>query len=113
MYWLTEDARLVCGHEAGFVAIIATQNLVTVDGRRVLVAPDPEGRTIDHCPWVGPGLKPCNLTLVAKQGYSSWLRVDGRTVCLDTIRGFADSIPPATFDYFVRRPGQQLVSEQS
>jgi hypothetical protein len=95
------------------VDILATQSLVTIDGRRVLVSPDPEGRSIAHCPWVGTGLSPCSLTLPARQGYSTWLRIDGRTVCLDTIRGFTQSIPPLTFDYFVRRPGQQLVSEQA
>jgi hypothetical protein len=112
MYWLTQDARLVCGHESGFVDIIATQSLVTINGRCVLVEGDPVGRSIGSCPWVGPGLKKCSLTLAVKKGYSGLLRIDGRAVCLDTIRGFTESIPPATFDYFVRLPGQQLVSEQ-
>ena len=32
MYWLSEDALLVCDHEAGYVQIVATQNLVTING---------------------------------------------------------------------------------
>ena len=42
MDWLTEDAKLVCAHEAGSVQIVATQKLVSIDSRRVLVEPDPE-----------------------------------------------------------------------
>jgi hypothetical protein len=112
MDWLTEDARLVCEHESGFVQMIATQSLVTIDGRRVLVERDPEGREINGCPWIGPGgQKPCKKTLPVNEGYSSLLRIDDRRVCLDTVRGITDAIPAATFDYFVRNAGQKLVGE--
>ena len=50
MRWLTEDARLVCKHQMGKVQVVPTQSLVTIGGRRVLVAPDPEGRPINGCP---------------------------------------------------------------
>lgn len=111
MYWLTEDAVLVCSHEAGHVGIVATQDLVTIDQRRVLVERDPEGRPIAHCPWVSPGMKPCTTTLAVQQGYSSLLYIDGRRVCLDTVVGLTDGTPPGTFQYSVRRPGQALSSE--
>jgi hypothetical protein len=111
MRWLTEDAVLVCAHETGIVGIAATQDLVTIDGRRVLVATDPEGRPIAGCPNVGPTIKPCTATLKVQQGYSSLIRVDGRPVCLDTVTGLTDGTPPGTVKYKVRRSGQQLVDE--
>jgi len=110
--WLTEDATLVCSHEAGRVVIVATQKLVTIDQRRVLVERDPEGRTIAACPWVSPGQKPCSLTLPVLQGYSALVRIDGRRVCLDTVDGLTDGTPPGTFHYSVRRPGQKLVADR-
>jgi hypothetical protein len=111
MRWLTEDALLVCDHEAGYVNIVATQNLVTINGRRVLVEADPEGRPIAGCPWVSPGMKPCLTTLKVQQGYSSLIAIQGRRLCLDTVTGLTDGTPPGTFKYSVRRPGQDLVSE--
>jgi hypothetical protein len=113
MYWLTEDAQLHCDHESGHVAVIATQGLVTVNGRRVQVERDPEGRSIAGCPWTGPGGQmPCTTTLPVQQGYSTWVKVDGRRVCLDTVTGLTNAIPPATFNYKVFLPGQGLVSEK-
>jgi hypothetical protein len=86
---------------------------VTVDGRCVLVERDPEGRSIGPCPWTGPGGQmPCRTTLPVQQGYSAWLKVDGRRVCLDTVTGLTDAIPPATFNYTVSLAGQTLVSEK-
>lgn len=112
MDWLTEDALLVCPHETGFVAISTKQSLVRINGRRVLVATDPEGKSIGGCPWAGPGMKPCTNTLKVTEGYSSLIRIDGRAVCLDTITGLTDGLPPGTFFYKVRSPGQSLVEER-
>ncbi len=112
MYWLTEDARMVCSHESGHVEIVATQSLVTINGRRVLVAKDPEGRSIQRCPYRSPGgQKPCLLTLNVVEGYSTLIRIDGRPVCLDTVRGKTDGAP-GSFDYAVRRPGQDSINER-
>jgi len=111
MRWLTEDAVLVCAHETGLVGIVATQDLVSIERRRVLVATDPEGRPIVGCPNVGPTIKPCTATLKVKQGYSALLRIDGRPVCLDTVTGLTDGTPPGTVEYKVRRSGQDLVEE--
>lgn len=111
MYWLTEDAKLVCEHEAGTVAIDATQDLVCVDGRRVLVETYPVGRKISRCPFTAPGQKPCMLTLAVAEGYSPRITIDGNRVCLDTVTGLTDGTPYGTFHYFVRRPGQSLVEE--
>ncbi len=111
MYLMTEDARVVCTHELGIVDIAAGQSLVTIEGRRVLVEPDPAGRAIGGCPNVGPGIKACLTTLVVKEGYSDLLRIDGKRVCLDTVTGYTDGTPPGIVKYKVNRPGQRLARE--
>jgi hypothetical protein len=108
---LTEDALLVCNHELGTVRIVATQDLVTVRGRRVLVETDPESRPIVGCPNVGATIKPCQQTLRVQTGYSDLVRINGRRVCLDIVTGLTDGTPPGTVQYKVRQPGQDLVSE--
>lgn len=111
MLFLTQDAVLTCRHVNGIVQIEAPQDLVMVQGRRVLVAKDPEGKKIKGCPNVGVGIKPCTLTMEVKHGYSDFIRIDGRAVCLDTVVGLTDGTPPRSVKYEVRRPGQDFVSE--
>lgn len=111
MYWLTEDAVLVCAHELGAIANTTTQDFVTIKHRRVLVEKNPENRPIAGCPNTGPSIKPCTKTLKVKQGYSSWIRINGKRVCLSTIRGLTDGTPPGVVVYKVRSTGQQLVAE--
>jgi hypothetical protein len=111
MRWLTLEALVVCAHELGKVGLVASQSWVTVEGRPVLVRADPEGRPIAGCPNIGPTIKPCTNTLAVKAGYSSLLRIDGREVCLDTVRGLTDGTPPGVVEYKVNAPGQLLVSE--
>ena len=106
---LTQDAVLTCEHVAGVVRTVHSQDLVTVEGRRVLVEVDPEGRTIVGCPNIGATIKPCLTTLKVETGYSELLRVDGKRMCLDTVSGFTDGTPPGVVRYTVRSPGQQLV----
>jgi hypothetical protein len=110
MKLLTEDAVLLCGHKLGVVDIIATQDLVTINGRRVLVRKDPEGRPIKGCP-PAPGFKPCLITVNATAGYSRLMRIKARRVCLDTLTGLTDGTPPGSVIYNVSQPGQHLVSE--
>jgi hypothetical protein len=109
MKFLTEDAKLVCAHELGKVVNAPTQTLVTIRDRRVLVEKDPEGRAIQFCPNVGATIKPCQHTLAVQVGYSEFMRIDGRRVCLDTVTGFTDGTPPGTIKYKVNDPGQDLV----
>jgi len=108
---LTEDAALTCEHILGVVAIQPTQNLVTIEGRRVLVEKDPEARPIHNCPNIGATIKPCTLTLAVKEGYSDLIRIEGRRACLETVTGLTDGTPPGMVNYLVRDPGQQIVSE--
>jgi hypothetical protein len=110
MQLLTEDAVLVCAHELGKVMILASQGLVTIAGRKVLVETDPEGKLIASCPNVGPTIKPCTNTLKVQTGYSTFMRVDGRRICLDTVTGLTDGTPPGVVTYHVVRPGQDLVA---
>ena len=110
---LTEDAVLICNHVLGKVSNQPSQNLVTVEKRRVLVEADPEGRSISSCPNANPfaGMKPCVLTLKVIVGYSDFVRIDGKPICLDTVTGLTDGTPSGTVIYKVREPGQTLVTE--
>ena len=109
--WLTEDGVVMCKHELGIVQNRPSQDLVTVHRRKVLVENDPEGRTIAGCPMIGPTIRPCLTTLVVRAGYSDFVRVRGKRVCLDTITGLTDGTPPGTVPYVVRTPGQDIVAQ--
>lgn len=113
MKLLSEDALLVCKHALGVVKNVPSQSLVTVNGRRVLVDADPEGRTIVGCPNVGIAIKPCACTLKVQVGYSGLVRINGRSACLDTVSGLTDGTPPGTVLYEVKLPGQSLVGSSS
>jgi hypothetical protein len=107
---LTEDALLVCSHQLGTVKVEPTQDLVTIEHRKVLVETDPESRPISRCPNTGATIKPCKTTLQVREGYSDWIRIDGKRICLDTVTGLTDGTPPNTVTYLVRKPGQDLIS---
>jgi hypothetical protein len=106
---LTEDAVVVCTHQLGSVERRPSQDLVRVDGRRLLVDDDPVGRSIHLCPNYGVTVKPCNKSLAVTVGYSELLRIDGKRVCLDTMRGLTDGTPPSVVEYEVKDAGQTLV----
>jgi hypothetical protein len=110
MLELTEDAKLFCKHGPGKVAIRTSQSLVTIGGRKLLVENDPVGCSIAGCPSVAP-FKPCLKTLAVQKGYSHFIRVQGRRICLDTVTGYTDGTPPGVVMYEVRNAGQQFVSE--
>ncbi len=110
MRLLTEDAIVACPHPPGTVVNQPTQRLVTIDGRQVLVEIDPEGRTIRNCPNSAPPFVACLSTLRVSNGYSQFMRIDGKRICLDTVTGFTTGTPPGACLYFVRWAGQRLVS---
>lgn len=112
MKLLSEDARLICAHQLGSVGLAPLQDLVRVDGRRLLVDHDPEGRPISGCPNVGATIKPCTSTLKVTVGYSDLVRIAGRRACLDTVSGLTDGTPPGMVKYSVRLPGQVLLEEK-
>jgi hypothetical protein len=111
MKLLTEKGVLECTHGPGVVENKPTQSLVRIGGQRVLVENNPEGKRITGCPNSVPPMKACLLTLKVKQGYSNLVRIDGRRVCLDTVRGKTDGMPAGLPEYQVRSPGQAFVSE--
>lgn len=111
MKFLTEKAKLICKHVTGVVQIFTFQDTVTIEGDRVLVYNDPEFKLIVGCANIGPTIKPCSLSLVATEGYSDFIRIDGRAVCLDTITGLTDGTVPGTVKYVVNNPGQHFVDE--
>ncbi len=112
MNWLTQNARLFCDH-MGAVANLPSQTWVRIDGIPVLRKPDPVGRPIAGCPNAGVGIKPCTATLKVDQGYSSFVRIDGKPVCLTPIEGKTDGTPPLTVEYSVQSSGQSWVQEIS
>ncbi len=109
---LVMEAILRCGHD-GKVENVPSQEWVRVKGSPVLVDNDPQGRDISMCPNVGINIKPCNKTLPVTKGYSTFIRIGGKAVCLDTVEGFTDGTPPGGVKYNVRRPGQTLVGSGS
>ena len=109
---LVMEAILRCGHD-GKVENVPSQEWVRVKGSPVLVDNDPQGRDISMCPNVGINIKPCNKTLPVTKGYSTFIRIGGKAVCLDTVEGFTDGTPPGAVKYNVRRPGQTLVGSGS
>lgn len=111
MFFLTEDARLVCKHELGKVKIKASQDLVAINHRCALVENDPAGRPIVGCPNYGATIKPCTRTLAVRIGYSDLIHIGGKRVCLDTVCGLTDGTLPGVVDYIVRSAGQGLVRE--
>jgi len=113
MLILNEMAQLVCLHQLGKVQIDPIQSLVTVEKKRVLVAPDPEGRNISGCPMYGALIKPCMHTLKVTEGYSTLVKIEGRQMCLDTVSGLTDGTPPGVVRYKVNFAGQIFVSEKS
>jgi hypothetical protein len=112
MLILTEEAALVCMHEVGRIQNKTSQDFVTIEKRRILVENDPEGRSISGCPVVPPIGRPCVTTLKVQTGYSDWIRIGGRSICLDTITGFTDGTPPGVVKYKVNFAGQNFVSER-
>jgi len=114
MDWLTEDARFACDH-GGKINNKTSQTLVRINDRIVMVATDPQGRSISGCPNTAPmmGMKPCLNTLIVKTGYSTFIRIDGKTVCLSSVQGLTDGTPPGTVNYKVQRAGQNLLKADS
>ena len=112
MLILTEQATVLCVHVLGVVDIARSQSFVTIERQAMLVANDPEGRSISGCPLpASPTSWPCPTTMPVTEGYSSLLRIGGRRVCLSTVTGLTTGGPPGTFTYNVARPGQDFVSE--
>ncbi len=112
MFVLNENGVLICLHQRGIVNDKASQNFVRISKSPVQVDNDPESKSIGGCPNIGVGIKPCTTTLKVTKGYSSWIKIGGRAICLDTVTGLTDGTPPGVVMYIVREPGQKFVSEK-
>ena len=110
MKWVTENADIRCQH-SGKVSLSASQHWVRIGGVSVLVATDPEKRSISGCQLRADpvGLIPCTATMVVIEGYSTFIRIGGHRVCLDTVRGKTVGSPPGVHDYLVIDPAQRFV----
>lgn len=107
---LRDDALVACTHELGKVSLQASQTWVRAGGRPLLVARDPERRSIAGCPNLTVVTKPCTTTLAVTVGYSDLLAIDGHAVCLDNLSGMTDG-QGGVYRYEVNHPGQQLLAE--
>lgn len=106
---VTVDARVVCRHELGKIALVNSQQWVRIREIAVLIAPDPEGRSISGCPNFSIGIKPCTHTLSVRVGYSSFVRINAQPIVRSVLAGFTDGTPPGVIEYVVRDPAQQFV----
>jgi hypothetical protein len=106
---ITEDAVLVCGHLLGKVKISITQEYVTVGGRKIMIEPDPVGKSISSCPNIGVGIKPCTSTLRVVKGYCDFIKIGGKRICMDTLEGVTDGTPPGMVKYLVKKAGQEFM----
>jgi hypothetical protein len=108
---LTEDAVVICQHVTGKVGFSPQQSWVRVNGRRVLIDSDPENRPIAGCTFqnIPIGILPCKVTRKVDLGYSEFIRIGGKRICLDTVTGKTDGQPVGSVTYNVTAPGQELV----
>jgi len=110
LLFLTEDATLICDH-GGRVSLTTTQDYVRIEKKRILIQPNPESRGIAGCPNSNPlvGILSCRTTLEVRQGYSEFVHIDRKPVCLQTVLGYTDGSPPRIANYKVVDPAQVFV----
>ncbi|HXW78348.1 MAG TPA: hypothetical protein VEJ84_02560 [Acidimicrobiales bacterium] len=107
---LTEASSLHCGHNLGKVGIEPSQDLVRIEGKRLLIQPDPEQRPIHGCPNVSTSTKACQKTTSkVRTGYSEFVRVLGHPIVLANLVGETNGSPPAGATYSVADVAQDLV----
>jgi hypothetical protein len=86
---LTENSSLACAH-LGAVTLTATTSKLTVAGARVLVDGDLSGALINGCstvPVSNPPTLKCLSIVTVEGGVSSKLKVAGKGVLLETVKG--------------------------
>lgn len=110
--WLTDAADVRCTHKLGKAPQQASQEWVRIEGRPILVQPDPVGRSISGCPNIGVSIKPCTTALAMKAGWSGFVTIDARAVLRADLTGFTDGTPPGAVRYEVLDAAQPLVGER-
>jgi hypothetical protein len=105
---LTSEGAVICPH-AGRVTLIPRQLNVLAQTGYVMREADIVGAPIVGCrkPF-GPGSAPCRTVVEVFPGSTSTVvAVGGQPVCLETLTGLTDGVPPATI--VVAFPGQIVV----
>lgn len=106
---LTESSIVKCAHQ-GSVQLVAGQSKLTVNGSKVLVDGDLNGKTISGC--VTPtnpdaGNKTCLIVSTTIDGVASKLKVNGKGVLLENINGQTDGTVGGTLqNWSVQNSGQ-------
>ena len=95
---ITEQSTVECIHK-GTVKKVAGQSKLKVSGALVLVDGDLSGAGITLCQNVPPpaGRVACSTATPTPGGVSSRLKVNGKGVLLDTLKGLTNSSAPGTF----------------
>lgn len=86
---ITEQSSLACAHQ-GTVKPVASQAKLKVAGAAVLVTGDLKGKPISLCktlPDAVHGMAPCLAITSEEGGVASKLKVAGKAVLLETIKG--------------------------
>jgi hypothetical protein len=107
---LTEKSSLACANQ-GTVQLTATQSKLTVAGAKVLVTGDLSGAPISGCttPTVSgpPPSAPCLTITSAVGGVSAKLKVAGKGVLLETVKGQTSGTVAGVFQtWSVQSAGQ-------
>lgn len=93
---LTEASTVKCAH-AGSVQLSAGQSKLTVNGNKVLVDGDLTGASINTCSTpITSSSSPCQSATPLPGGVAAKLKVDGKGVLLEDIKGLTDGVgaPP-------------------
>lgn len=108
MKFLTAQAMLPCSHESGITNNSPSQHWVTIQGQAVLVEPDPTGWSIKGCTNTVMQ-QPCLVNARVTAGYSAFIKVNGKSVCLDTLIALTNATPTSGSTVHVRKAGQDFV----
>ena len=108
---ITQASVIHCDHITGIVAVAASQTLVTIENVPVLVKGDVQHRPIAGCPIPTGASKPCLQTLNEQQGHSRLLFIEGKPVCLKSLKGLTDGLPSGGIHYTVQSAGQDFLEE--
>lgn len=110
---ITDRTDLRCDHGGKLNGVFSSDPLVKIDGASVLVDGDLLMKPVSGCPNIGATIKPCMLTLTMNSGRSSFIKINHRSVLVDTATGITDGTPPGVIKYSVFMPNQGLVEEIS
>jgi len=115
-YFLTHKGVLRCSHRGplgGKVSVHVTQHFVRIGGGKVNIEGDTDKCNVSSLSCAilkdpSKGLFPCNKTVAETGGYSRFVTIEGRKICMDSVTGKTIS-NPAGGTYSVRNPGQHFV----